>query len=198
MRTEGDTTTSPINIIQAKVERSVLCVAIGQVTFNLTVTINRRTPRNHFLPLKLWALSVLVGAFALGAAAKASELPPDLKKQLKPFQIRSVVVDDGVVRVTMDRPFVKTAMVSNFYRAYCSPVWESPKRAWGGVDLKRIEVLNNSQSHGVAFNGGRKECMEAGNLAGGSAEYVARHTWVCVAGNPCRERRRGEKTAMDE
>lgn len=43
MRTEGETTTTnPINIIQAKVERSLLCIAIGQVTFNLTLTINRR------------------------------------------------------------------------------------------------------------------------------------------------------------
>lgn len=44
MRAEGETkTTNPINIVQAKVERSLLCVAIGQVTLNLTVTINRRS-----------------------------------------------------------------------------------------------------------------------------------------------------------
>lgn len=42
MRAAGqEKPTSPINIVQARVERSVFCVAIGQVTLNLTVTINR-------------------------------------------------------------------------------------------------------------------------------------------------------------
>lgn len=64
MRTMGETTTTnPVNIVQAKVERSVLCVAIGQVTFNLTVTINRRPKdvgvRWHWL--KVIAAALLAG-----------------------------------------------------------------------------------------------------------------------------------------
>lgn len=42
MRTEGDTrTTSPIKIVHAKVERSLLCLAVGQVTLNVSLTIHR-------------------------------------------------------------------------------------------------------------------------------------------------------------
>ncbi|MBX9612445.1 MAG: hypothetical protein K2X51_12560 [Burkholderiales bacterium] len=54
-----------INIINAKVERSVLCVAIGQVTVNVTVTITRSAVRGHGACLRRMALAVLLAAVAV-------------------------------------------------------------------------------------------------------------------------------------
>lgn len=81
MRAEGETkTTAPINIVQAKVERSLLCVAIGQVTLNLTVTINRSPSRNHLSWFKRWALAVLLVVVVLPGPVLARNAPCSGKK----------------------------------------------------------------------------------------------------------------------
>ena len=81
MRIEGEIkTTSPINFVQANVEQSLLCVAIGQVTINLTVTINRQANRRPLLGLKLWALAVLLVAMTLPGQVLASNKPCSGKK----------------------------------------------------------------------------------------------------------------------
>lgn len=65
MRTEEQQDALPINIIQARVERSLLCVAIGQVTLNLTVTINRSSARYHQACFRRLALTAFLVAMAI-------------------------------------------------------------------------------------------------------------------------------------
>lgn len=92
MRAEGETkTTSPINIVQAKVERSLLCVAIGQVTLNVSLTINRtgcsagvlervRGAAVRWLPW-LAGMAALVSMAACGSSTAVGPLSAqDLKK----------------------------------------------------------------------------------------------------------------------
>lgn len=81
MRAEGETkTTNPINIVQAKVERSLLCVAIGQVTLNFTVTFNRSPNRSHMSWFKRWAFAALMVAVVLPGPVLASNTPCSGKK----------------------------------------------------------------------------------------------------------------------
>ena len=146
---------------------------------------------------------LVIGAFAalpvLAAdSVYAPGVPADLVKTLKSMGPLSVTVTDDVVRVVSNRSFVKTPMLSGFHFAYCYPVLEGKTKAWGGKDFKRIEIMNSSQSHGLAFVGGKKECLESGLFSDKKDAYIKSHTWVCVAGNSCRPRREGEVLAMDE
>lgn len=75
----------PVNLVQAKVERSLLCMAIGQVTFNLTLSVarNGRTrtlslaPRTRLSRLTtciaLAALLLVQGPKALGLPLQPAE-----------------------------------------------------------------------------------------------------------------------------
>lgn len=145
----------------------------------------------------------VAGALALYAAiAKGSTLPQDLQKSLKPYAIKDASLQTGVLKVVMDRPVVTWTMYYNIVTwAACAPLWESKAKAWGGGDIKRIEVRNGTAAQGFAFVGGRKECAELGSMKGGEAAaktYIEAKTLVCVAGNDCRQRRPGEVTAGDQ
>lgn len=62
---------SPVNIVQAKVEHSLLCLAVGQVTLNLTVTIHGEDI-NWYQSLKRWAFCIVLAACVLPVPVVAS------------------------------------------------------------------------------------------------------------------------------
>lgn len=138
-----------------------------------------------------------MGLIGSSPAAGITELPADLKKQLAPFDLSAAAIDGDVLRVQLARKMAKTDMLRGFVLAYCYPIWSGSRRPWGGLKLKRIEVIGIGGAQGVAFSGGIKECAEMGQLPDSKA-YLSDRTWVCVAGNPCRPRRPGETTAADE
>ncbi|MFM0181748.1 hypothetical protein PQR52_24995 [Paraburkholderia aspalathi] len=133
--------------------------------------------------------------------ANAAELPASLQKSLAPYSISEVLIEGGVLKVTMKRSTVtRTMFYSIVSRGACSPLWDNGK-AWGAAKINRIEVRNAIGAQGFAFQGGRKECHELGNISEGdsaSKQYVDARTWVCVAGMDCRPRRAGEVIAGDE
>lgn len=144
-------------------------------------------------------VAVMAWILLNSAAATAQPLPPDLQQQFKPFQLKSLTARDGVVRLEMARPVVKVPMFIAAVRAYCMPFHLHAKRPWGGQNFRRLEVLNDSGAQGLAFAGGKAECNELGALGMDEERaYVAARTWVCIAGQQCRERRPGERTAADE
>lgn len=144
-----------------------------------------------FRKLALGAVVTLTGAYA-----SAADLPPDLQKQFKPFQVVKAESTGTVVRLTMNRPVVHKDMYESLVRGYCYPIWDGAKKPWGGQRLTRFEVVNDIGAQGFAFNGGAAECKERGKLPSERVPaYMAEKTWVCVAGNPCRARRPGESIA---
>ena len=126
-------------------------------------------------------------------------LPDDLKKPFAAFDLSSAAIHGDAVRVQMARKPAKTAMLPGLVRAYCAPVWSGARKPWGGLDLRRVELIGHGGAQGVAFAGGRADCQALGKLhEAQSSAYLRDRTWVCVAGNPCRPRRPGEITLADE
>jgi hypothetical protein len=144
----------------------------------------------------------VVAAMCFAFNAHAGELPPALKKSLKPYSISSAAIEGGVLKITTSRPTVTSTMYSSIVlMGACSPLWSDARKAWGSATINSVEVRNASGAQGYSFRGGRKECVELGNVSGGDSEvrkYVDARTWVCVAGAECRPRRPGEVIAGDE
>ncbi|AXE93980.1 hypothetical protein [Paraburkholderia terricola] len=147
-----------------------------------------------------WAwIAAALYCFVLNA--NAAELPAGLQKSLKPFAIVSATIDDGVLKINIRKPVVKREDVYQFVvkMGVCYPLWIDAQKGWGSASITSIEVRNDIGAQGYSFQGGRKECGELGKSANMDAEkkYIEAHTWVCVAGNPCRPRRPGEVTSGD-
>lgn len=129
----------------------------------------------------------------------SDEIPPELVKHLKPFRIDESSLGNGVLRVRINASVINQDTLKALARASCYPLWFAGKKdGWAKARIDRVEVINQIGAQGFAFVGGRKSCSEWGNLNGGNENaYIASHTWVCVAGNPCRPRRDGEITSGD-
>lgn len=157
-----------------------------------------------------FAVMIVIGAAQVLAFANGSQvspnispdIPDDLARIMKPIT-RKATIDDGVVRVIGSLPIVRIDMIRKVYFTYCYPVWDKPKNykaAWGGRDLKRLEYVNSSNGQGIAFSANKDECRKLGAMTDDKEKeaFIKQRTFVCVAGNPCRERRPGERTAADD
>lgn len=149
--------------------------------------------------------SWIVGVVALlaSAPALADQMPSALIKTIKIFTIEESHLSDGVLRVRYRIPVVRMEIFRTFVEAACRPLAMSvsgDRSGWGNARIDRIEVINQIGAQGFAFVGGRKSCAELVHFAGAGANDAAfsKHTWLCVAGNPCRPRREGERTSGDD
>lgn len=127
-------------------------------------------------------------------------IPEKLAKNMELIKPKSMSLSDGVLRIVLDKPIV-TQEVYKSVLSYgaCYSLWKDEKNGWGKSKIQRIEVMNRSEGSGFALIDARKSCEKLGNLPEEkAAEYRNKHTWVCVASSPCRERRQGEKIAGDE
>lgn len=134
------------------------------------------------------------------ALASAGPLPDDLQKSLQSYDARSITESGGTVRVVLNRPRASiSALRSNLYFKYCFPVLMNGAKGWRGRDFKGIELLESSGSSGFALSLSRADCLAAGNMPDLERDqFITQRTLVCVAGNPCRARRPGERVAADE
>lgn len=130
----------------------------------------------------------------------AGPLPDDLQKSLGIYDTRSITESGGIVRVVMNRPRASIpAMRHSMYFAYCFPVLSNGAKGWRGRDFKGIELLESSATSGFALSLSRADCLTAGNMPSAERDqFIVQRTLVCVAGNPCRPRRPGERVAADE
>lgn len=146
-----------------------------------------------------------LGFFSLALAlslsqAYAGQLPDDLHTSLKTYDARSITESGGVVRVVMNRPRASIAALrSGAYFKYCYPVLSNGAKGWRGRNFKGIEVLESSATSGFALSLSRADCLTAGHMNDAERnQFIEQRTLVCVAGNPCRARRPGERVAADE
>lgn len=161
-----------------------------------TMTYHRTTAATW-----LFASILATGAvFWSGVQAQGRPLPPEVEKLFKGFDKVSVTEEPGrVVHLVMKRPVATYDMARSAYSLMCTSVYGNEKKAWGGRDFTRLEVRNSIKAQGYSFPASKADCLRMGPM---NSEQKSAHeksvAWVCVAGNPCRERRPGEKTSGDE
>lgn len=140
---------------------------------------------------------------ALSSSAYAEPIPPKIAETIKAFKINQSTLNDGVLRVRYTTPVVRFENYAFFVKGLCQVLWMgnlNKKDGWAGANITRIETVNDISAQGFAFIDARKSCGALGQISGGSEnenKFIASKTWVCVAGNPCRPRRDGEKTSGD-
>lgn len=156
----------------------------------------------HRTTAATWLCAALLAACAVhwsGAQAQGKPLPPEVDKLFKGFDKVSVTEEPGrVVQLVMKRPVATYDMARSAYSLMCTSVYGNEKKAWGGRDFTRLEVRNSTIQQGFSFPASKADCLRMGPM---TLEQKAAHekaiAWVCVAGNPCRERRPGETIAGD-
>lgn len=145
--------------------------------------------------IALAALAVLAPALAQSKPA-----PAEVLSVLKAYQTKSVSIEPGnVVLVVLPRPVATWPIAQNLYTAFCYPAAEGKPRPWGGASYTRLEVRNDIKAQGYSLPATTADCKAIGHISADASEKEKRRSaaWVCVAGNPCRERRPGETTAGD-
>ena len=145
---------------------------------------------------------VLLQAALWCTSACADNIPSELRKSVYHFDLLDATLSDGALRLVVNRPVVNQDVYKSMIRlGACHPLWAIGPKGWGRAKIDRIEVVNSIQHQGLAFVGGRKSCAELGKIndvGNTKRDYFAAHTWVCVAGAPCRERRPGEVISGDD
>lgn len=147
------------------------------------------------------SILLLMACMATVNCALADEIPKELVKTIKVYQISESTLADGVLRIRYNRPVINRELFRTFIQASCTPLWLGGKKdGWDKARIERVEVVNQIGAQGFAFVGGRKTCDGLGKISGGAVNedaFIAQNSWVCVAGNPCRPRRDGEVTSGD-
>ena len=135
--------------------------------------------------------------------AYADKIPPKVAETIKAFKINQSTLNEGVLRVRYTMPIVRFENYAFFVRGICQTLWMGSLNkidGWAGANITRIETVNDISAQGYAFIDARNSCGTLGKVSGGSENennFIAAKTWICVAGNPCRPRRDGEKTSGD-
>ena len=144
-------------------------------------------------------LMVFATAILLSCTVYADPIPAQLKKSIMGFDVQGIDLKNKTLRIVLNRPVATQDIYREVIRlGVCAPLWLDSKHGWEKAEIEKIEVMNKIQGQGFAFTGGRKSCDDLGSAKGSDENrYFDSHTWVCVAGFPCRPRRDGEKISGD-
>ncbi|MGF6139827.1 hypothetical protein [Pseudomonas laurylsulfatiphila] len=109
--------------------------------------------------------------------AHAEPVPASIAKQLKPLDIKAVVLTNDVLRVDMNRPRVTEDIYATVVNNVCTSLILEPG-SWGNTDFRRIEVVNSFGAQGRVFTGGAAECRAIGklNMDQVNQEFLPEHT----------------------
>lgn len=142
----------------------------------------------------LLILSLTFSTFCWG-----DSIPPKLVELIKVYQTEGYGLSEGVLKVKLKKPIISNDTYRGFITGACTPLLLSKKGdGWGNARINRIEIVNEAGGQGFAFPDARKSCVEYGDINGYEENaFFTKKTWVCVAGNPCRPRREGEKISGD-
>lgn len=141
---------------------------------------------------------LLLVAILASASASADVIPKSITDQLRSLQIEQAELSDGALRVRFKKSVVNKDAYFTLVRSTCMPICLAEKKdGWGSANIERVEAINQVGAQGFAFVGGRRSCAELGKVVGDDSKFIDSKTFVCVARNPCRERRPGELTSGD-
>lgn len=135
------------------------------------------------MSLKLLSFAWIV-ALGIVSPARADSVPPTILKHIKPFQIDSVGLASGTLRVVMKRPMVSDFMYHSVaINGICTALFGEPN-GWGNARIDRIEVLNDIGAQGFALLDAKTTCGRVGKLADvESKQAVAAQTVSCISGS---------------
>lgn len=124
-------------------------------------------------------VAVILAMVSLPAlAAQSDPIPARILEWVKPGKPLEVTLRQGVLRVVTSRdqvtPEIYHGVVVN---QICTGLMLKPA-SWGKTKISRIEVVNNVQRFGYAFEGGNAECLAMGELTSDqiSKDYLPKRT----------------------
>ena len=130
-------------------------------------------------------LALLIGAastLAIAAAPEFKNVPAPLQKSLAHHGLKTAQLDNGVLRLQMDKPEVSELVYSTFiYHGFCAEQWRSPER-FAGVPLNRVELLNTNSTQGYAFEVRGDVCVQMGQMGKNYRTLISQHTVKCEGG----------------
>lgn len=129
-------------------------------------------------------LALLLSAVCTLAVAETdlSHLPAPLNKSLRGNAIKSAQLDNGVLRLQMDKPAVSELVYSTFvFHNICAEQWHHPDQ-FAKLALAKVELLNASGQQGYAFDARGDVCVQMGQLGKKFGAFIAQRTVQCEAG----------------
>jgi len=129
-------------------------------------------------------LALLVGAACTLAHADVEfkNVPAPLQKSLMHHGLKSAQLDNGVLRLQMDKPEISELVYTTFvYHGVCAEQWRSPER-FTNVTLNRVELLNTNANQGYAFDARGDVCVQMGQMGKNYRTFINQYTVKCDGG----------------
>jgi len=130
----------------------------------------------------LLALLIVSASTLAEAAPEFKNVPAPLQKSLSHHGLKSAELDQGVLRLRMDKPDISELVYATFvYHGICAEQWRSPER-FVGVNLARVELLNTNATQGYAFDARGDVCVQMGQMGKNYRTLINQHTARCEGG----------------
>jgi hypothetical protein len=119
---------------------------------------------------------------AIRATTDARGLCRSSQKALRGNALKSVQLDNGVMRLQMDKPVVTELVYSTFiFHNICAEQWHNPEQ-FAKLALTRVELLNATGAQGFAFDARGDVCVQMGQLGKNFRTFIGQRTVQCEAG----------------
>ncbi|MDD2712122.1 MAG: hypothetical protein PHU77_04310 [Simplicispira sp.] len=129
-------------------------------------------------------LVLLIGAASALActAMEFKNVPAPMHKPLSNHGLKAAQLDNGVLRLQMDKPVVTELMYSSFiFNGICAEQWRNPER-FATLALTRVELLDASAGQGFAFDARGDVCVQMGEMGKNFKAFIAERTVACTGG----------------
>jgi hypothetical protein len=128
-------------------------------------------------------LALLIGAACTLAMANTDfkNVPPHLQKALRGNALKTAHLNNGVLRLQMDKPEVTELVYGTFiFHNICAEQWHHPAD-FAKLGLTRVELLNATGAQGFAFDARGDVCEQMGQLGKNFRTFIAQRTVPCDA-----------------
>ena len=129
-------------------------------------------------------LALLIGAVCTLAMANTEfkNIPVPMQKALRGNALKTVHLDNGVMRLQMDKPVITELVYSTFvFHNICAEQWHNPEQ-FAKLALTWVELLNATGAQGFAFDARGNVCEQMGQLGKNFGTFIGQRTVQCEAG----------------
>ncbi|WP_027995220.1 hypothetical protein [Simplicispira psychrophila] len=133
--------------------------------------------------MKKWLALLISAASTLAiAGVEFKNVPEPMHKPLSNHGLKSAQLDNGVLRVQINKPVVNELVYSNFIvHGICAEQWRNPAR-FATLGLTRVEALDASGTQGFAFDARGGICEQMGVMGQNVRTLINQRSVVCNAG----------------
>jgi hypothetical protein len=105
-----------------------------------------------------------------------------LQKSLGHHGLKAAQLDNGVLRLRLDKPTVTELTYSTFiFHGFCAEQWRNPER-YTNLALTRVELLDSVGDKGFSFDARGDVCAQMGQLGKNFRTFIGQYTVKCDAG----------------